>query len=131
MYEYYGTQIRDMRAKNRWKEASTRMGALGTSLVRFLHHARAQLHARKNKEAAMSIQAYYRAYQERMVIQKKLKKRKIACKKVWKAYLSYVRRQKFMTYLTDSVEKTRKEEAERLAREKKRQEELAAYLCSA
>jgi len=126
VYEYYGTQVRDMRAKNRWKEASTRLGALGTSLVRFLHHARAQLHARKNKEAAVAIQAYYRAYQERMTIQKKLKKRKIACKKVWKAYLSYVRRQKFMTYLTDSVEKTRKEEAARLEREKKQREAMAA-----
>ena len=62
-----------------------------------------------------------------MTIQKKLKKRKIACKKVWKAYLSYVRRQKFMTYLTDSVEKTRKEEAARLEREKKQREDMAAY----
>merc|ERR1711974_249364 len=93
VYQFYGSQVRDMRAKCRWEETGVRMGAMGTSLVRFLHHARAQLNARKNKNAAMAIQAYYKAYVERMSIQKKLKKRRIACKKVWKAYTAYVRRE--------------------------------------
>jgi len=118
LYNYYGSQIRDMRAKVRWEKTASVVGALGTSLVRFLHHARAQLEARKNKNAAIAIQSYFRAYMDRQAIQKKLKKRRLACKKVWKAYTAYVRREKFMASLTASVEETRKQkklEAEREA----------------
>merc|ERR1719382_132336 len=113
VYSYYGVQVKDMRAKARWQQSSTVMGALGTSLVRFLKHARLQLNARKNKEAAIAIQCYFKAYTERISVQKKLKKRRLACKKVWKAYTAYVKREKFMKVLVENVEKTRKDEAER------------------
>merc|ERR1711953_149871 len=110
LYNYYGSQVRDMRAKVRWEKTSSVVGALGTSLVRFLHHARAQLEARKNKTSAITIQSYFRAYMDRQAIQKKLKKRRLACKKVWKAYIGYVRREAFMKSLTASVEETRRQE---------------------
>jgi len=103
VFNYFAEQLRYKRAKDRWKETSTRTGALGSSLVRFLRYSRAQLQARKKKEAAIAIQSYYRAYQTQCEIKKKVKKRKIACKKVWKAYLSYKRRQNFMARLTASV----------------------------
>jgi myosin heavy subunit len=117
LYNYYGSQVRDMRAKVRWEKTSSVVGALGTSLVRFLHHARAQLEARKNKNAAIAIQSYFRAYMDRQAIQKKLKKRRLACKKVWKAYAAYIRREKFMKALTVSVEATREQERLRKERE--------------
>merc|ERR1719450_1070445 len=126
VYNYYGVQVKDMRAKVRWQKSSVVMGALGTSLVRFLKHARLQLNARKNKEAATTIQQYFRAYTERMSVQKKLKKRRLACKKVWKAYTAYVKREAFMKVLVENVEKTRKDEAERKRREEEAKKAMAA-----
>jgi len=126
VYNYYGVQVKDMRAKVRWQKSSVVMGALGTSLVRFLKHARLQLNARKNKEASTTIQCYFRAYTERISVKKKLKKRRLACKKVWKAYTAYARREAFMKVLVENVEKTRKDEAEQKRREEEAKKAMAA-----
>ena len=108
--------IRMKRAAKQWQEKGRVAALLGGTVMKHLFMARKQIKERKEKEAAVMMQTYFRSMYERRHYISKIDKVKKATKIVSLSYKSMKQRQGLQSFLDAQVEKTKAAKAAEDAR---------------
>merc|ERR1719397_743982 len=113
--------VKNLRAQENWNEWGRMISYVAITWVRNLRRARKNILTRKRREAATTIQSYWRASLKINVARKEVGVKKEAAALIWETFQLYKQRQAFHLWLTAAIEKTR--EIKRQLEEKRRKEE--------
>merc|ERR1712176_645834 len=119
--------VRMKRAEKEWREKGRIVSLIGGTVLKHLHIARKQIRERKEKQAAILMQSYFRSMYERRHFIKHSDKMKKSTKMIWISYNSMKQRQGLTEWLDTKVEQ-RKIENERLQIENKQNDKAAAAI---
>merc|ERR1712176_366707 len=119
--------VRMKRAEKEWREKGRIISLIGGTVLKHLHIARKQIRERKEKQAAILMQSYFRSMYERRHFIKHSDKMKKSTKMIWISYNSMKQRQGLTEWLDTKVEQ-RKIENERLQIENKQNDKAAAAI---
>merc|ERR1711997_692484 len=121
--------VRMKRAEKEWKEKGRIASLIGGTVIKHLFIARKQIRERKEKQAALLMQTYFRSLYQRRHFIKHSDKMKKSTKMIWISYNSMIQRQGLTQWLDTKVEQ-RKIENERLQIEKEQNDKAAAIITS-
>merc|ERR1711897_60772 len=119
--------VRMKRAEKEWREKGRIVSLIGGTVLKHLHIARKQIRERKEKQAAILMQSYFRSMYERRHFIKHSDKMKKSTKMIWISYNSMKQRQGLTEWLDTKVEQ-RKIENERLQIENKQNDKAAVVI---